>query len=94
MVGGAVPEVVPDTFVLAENGDVVKARARYERTMQWRKDLEVDDILRVCSHLFPHTTGQKLSTVTDWETKSRLLLLKQLDRSEIIQEKCPVCTGS
>lgn len=50
MAGGAVPVVVPDTFVLAENGDVVKARARYERTMQWRKDLEVDDILRVCFH--------------------------------------------
>jgi hypothetical protein len=45
--GGSLPVVVPDTFVLAENGDVAKARARYERTLQWRKDLEVDDILRV-----------------------------------------------
>lgn len=36
---------MPHRFLLAENMDVAKAWARWEATLQWRKDNSTDDIL-------------------------------------------------
>jgi hypothetical protein len=36
---------VPPAFVIAENGDIVKATERYETTLAWRKEVMADSIL-------------------------------------------------
>jgi hypothetical protein len=41
---------VPETFLIAEFGDKDKAQARWEKTLQWRKDNDVDDTLNVREH--------------------------------------------
>lgn len=40
------PPPVPPTFVEAEKGDADKARARWERTLAWRREQEVDQALQ------------------------------------------------
>ena len=46
--GGEAPvQPVPDSFIQAEDGDLEKATARWEKTLQWRKDNDVDNILSV-----------------------------------------------
>ena len=45
----AKPPEVPATFLVAENGDKEKARARWEKTLQWRKENDVDATLEVSS---------------------------------------------
>ncbi|KAG1690212.1 hypothetical protein DVH05_028286 [Phytophthora capsici] len=38
---------IPPAFLVAENGNVVKALERYQATLEWRKQMRVDTILTV-----------------------------------------------
>ncbi|KAL4151519.1 hypothetical protein PRNP1_008461 [Phytophthora ramorum] len=43
---------IPPAFLVAENGDVVKATERYETTLAWRKEVMADSILTMPQTLY------------------------------------------
>merc|ERR1712224_952702 len=39
------PKEVPERFLRAGKGDIMEGRRRYDATLQWRKEHNIDDIL-------------------------------------------------